>query len=134
MWLGAEGDRIKAGVSPQCSHELFRRMDEFRIPFDPRDVNPPELDPSPARGGDHACRFRRREETAEGVPIRGDDLGGEVTRKSEDKVPRLLDRFGPATPQDDGRGANDSIEGPLGSLCDVYRLSPSEGFLDLPVV
>jgi hypothetical protein len=65
VWLGAEYDTVEAGVSPQRLLKFLRGVDNFRVPFDLCNVHPPELDPSPARGGDYASRLRRREVTAE---------------------------------------------------------------------
>jgi hypothetical protein len=63
--FGAEYDVIEAGIGPQRLLEFFWGVNDFRVPFDPRNINPPELDPSPARGGDYAGRFRRRKVAAE---------------------------------------------------------------------
>jgi hypothetical protein len=102
VWLDAEYRVVEAGVGPDGGVQFVRGVDNFGVPNPAGGVNPPELDPSPARGGDYAGRLGSREVTAQQSLVGTDDLGGEVPRKPEDEVTRFFHRFGPAAPEDDG--------------------------------
>jgi hypothetical protein len=96
-------------------------------------VNSPELDPSPARSGDDARRLGCGKVATQRGLVGANDLGGEVPREPKDEVARLLHRFGPPTPENDGRGAYERVEGALGRLSDVDRVASAECLLHLNV-
>jgi hypothetical protein len=53
----AECNVVETRVGPNGSVQFVRRVDEFGLSFTASDVYSPELDPSPARGGNDAGRF-----------------------------------------------------------------------------
>jgi hypothetical protein len=130
----AEGGLVEAWIGPDGRKKFIGGVDDLRVPFDPRYVNPPELDPSPARSGDYASFLSGREVAAEGHVIGSDDLGGQVSGELKDEVTRLFHRLRPATSKDDGWIPDEGIQGTLGSLSDVHRLASAEGLLNFQVL
>jgi hypothetical protein len=96
-------------------------------------IHPPELDPSPALGGDDP-RFTSREQLAELV-LAGEDVGYQnVARHPVYEVACLGHILHPSPPKDERWIPRGFVESSLGRLNDVNRVLSTEGLLYLHVI
>jgi hypothetical protein len=133
VWSDAEDHVREARIGSDGGVEFVGRVYDLRVSFPAGDVDPPELDPSPARCGDYACRFGSGEVATKRRLVGADNLGREVPREPENEVARLLHRFGPPASEDDGGGADEGVKGALGRLSDVDWAASAEGFFHFGV-
>jgi hypothetical protein len=124
---------LETGVSREGLQQLVPLVDVVNVVFEIRDIDPPELDPSPALGGDDPD-IAWGEGFAELIFTCEDCGKGDFASQTEDEVARVRDILSPATPEDERRIARSFVKGPLGRLDNVDRRSPSEGLLGFRVV